>query len=173
MTSEQNCVETKHVPTTMQTVGSEADAYEITIHDLAKRIFLGVDRQPVALVLEGTETTKDLFCFLVDLLRRGLAITYGRVAPDGTRVVVDLVSLTPEEFDVVRQRLRTAGIDVLVDVYDNDAAEPSGHDLAQVVATMPDDLDLDRYRVRLVARTRVYDVRFRAIRPPAFDGCKS
>jgi hypothetical protein len=89
-------------------------AVDMEIDDFADFLFIkNINNAIVDLSLGNVQNTKDLFCFCIDLLCKGLIILFG----DGIRV--DLDTITEEKFNVIKQKMFNAGILVKLDLFPN------------------------------------------------------
>jgi hypothetical protein len=93
---------------------SKQQCLEVDMHidDLANFMFVrNVNNALVELSLGGIENNKDLFFFCLDLFCKGLVLLFGENGK------VDVESLTEEKFNLVKQKMHLAGIDVKLDIY--------------------------------------------------------
>lgn len=92
---------------------SKQQSLDVDMHidDLANFMFTrNKNNALVELSLGGIEHNKDLFFFCLDLFCKGLVLLFG----EGGKV--DVESLTEEKFDMVKQKMHLAGIEVKLEV---------------------------------------------------------
>jgi len=144
-------------------------ARDMNTDRLAKFMFLdNVGNTKISLNVNGIENSKGLFVFFVNLLCKGLLFMYGtgvQGASSSSRMKsVDVMKLSQEQFDAVRQKMRLAGIDVRVVTLPNTDDDMPFCDLHGLILTMRDDAPLTEYMFRVVTRQNVYLVSFDLIR---------
>lgn len=137
---------------------------ETTIQEFANHVFLSKNVEKIQLTLECVETTKDLFCFLVDLLRHGLALLHGEKIDEDSNTVVNIDNITYDQFQVIRSKLKAIGIDIVLKVRDNESSMTPGSNLLYVVNCMPNNLDLQEYKFLIITKSYVYDLYFDMLR---------
>lgn len=126
---------------------------DIHFDDLATFVF---QRNPMGrkfiMSIEGIQTTKELFFFLLDLVCKGLVLLYGS---DGNSV--DLSTIDDVMFKKIAERLACAGISVVVNRVDIDLTDYDTGVEAKTQAEinmpelmrMPDQLDLEHYILKM------------------------
>jgi hypothetical protein len=130
----------------------------MSIDDLAKYVFLKHDRSSkIDLNIQGSlETTKDLFCFCMDLLCKGLVLMFG----ENNRVNVE--SLSIEQFSAVNERLKLMGIECMLELIPID--EPlSIHEIlerVQKIYDFPNNLQLAEYVFEIASEKHIYKIKF-------------
>jgi hypothetical protein len=134
----------------------------LEIDDLAEFVFCrNVDNKPIELSLGGIASPKDLFCFAVDMLCKGLVLMFGT----GGRVVVEELSF--DQISLVQKRMKALGIQIDLVVEPPDEALLA--DVAQrinirEVMEMPQDLPLDKYVFRIRSTVGTFAIRFSIVR---------
>ena len=128
------------------------------VDDLAAFVFLGnkeghrIDLQ----VNRGLDTAKDLFCFCLDLLCKGLVLMFGQ---DGR---VDLPDISMEQFAQVQRKMKSMGINCELAIETLDYV-PNIFEVIQRMqqANMsPDNLALEEYVYEIVCMSTVYKLKF-------------
>ena len=107
----------------------------------------------IDLSLGGIESSKDLFCFLVDLLCKGLVLLFGS---NGS---VELESITENDFELVVKKMSNAGIKVMIEVKPNH----TGRSLGIVFDEQANFPKLEEYFMDIIANDRIYHIRFELI----------
>lgn len=132
---------------------------QVGIDDLAQYVFVRHDpKYRIDLtVVRGIETSKDLFCFCLDLMCKGLVLMFGA---EDNKVVVE--NLRREQFDMVNARLKLMGIECKLDVQPLDAQVSIQERLRRLGAIyhMADDLPLADYALELVSNQAVFKISF-------------
>lgn len=131
----------------------------IKIDDLAELIFMkNKTNTKIELQLGGIRNNKDLFCFIVDLLCKGLVYMY---ANGGNQVILD--NLTMQEFSLIALRMAAAGIKITLHVDNNN------HNVAPCVFmgddfdSLPENQPLEEYQFKIVTPIRMYTMMFELI----------
>jgi hypothetical protein len=86
---------------------------DMSVNDLASFLFIrNVDNKSISININegGIQNTRDLFCFCLDLLFKGLILLYG----EDNKVLVN--ALTLEQFDVIKRKLRCANIECHLEI---------------------------------------------------------
>ena len=137
-------------------------AVDIHIDELANFVFVkNAPGQNFTLSLEGIETTKDLFFFVLDLFCKGLVAMYGQ---DGASV--DLTTIDAAKFEAVAVRLACAGIKVhlvRMPLLDDDLNLSPQINMPQLVA-MPENAPLDSFVFKLRMSDTQYELSFKLMR---------
>jgi hypothetical protein len=85
---------------------------DMNVNDLAKFLFKeNVDNKTINLNINGLENSKDLFCFCIDLLCKGLVISFGT----DNKVCINTLSI--EQFEQIKQKMKCVGIEVHLEVH--------------------------------------------------------
>jgi hypothetical protein len=132
---------------------------QVGIDDLAQYVF--VKHNPKyridLTVVKGLETSKDLFCFCLDLLCKGLVLLFGA---EDNRVVVE--NLTRDQFDAVNERLRLMGIECKLDVQPIEAPLSIQERVRRLgeIYHMANDLPLADYVLELVSNQAIFKISF-------------
>lgn len=130
----------------------------LDIDTFARFLFVEHDAEtPISLELPSNiHTGKDMFCFCMDLLCKGLVLLYGT----GNRVCVD--ALTSEQFNGLNKRLGLMG--VRCDLAVTPLQSPM--DMQEIVRRvgmlydMPDNLDVSAYSFQIASRDALFEIRF-------------
>lgn len=132
---------------------------ELSIDQFAEYVFLSHDpKYRIDLtVVKGLETPKDLFCFCLDLLCKGLVIMYGN---GESRVLIE--ELTAEQFKSVNDRLGLLGIKCHLDVIPMESDVSYNDRLLRVaqIYSAPDNMPLEDYQIELVGNQATYKIKF-------------
>ena len=138
----------------------------VGIDELASVIFTkNTNNAHIDLNINGIRNTKDLFCFFLDMLCKGLVILYG----SDNRL--DLSTVTQDQFAYVQEKLACAGIKcelevipvetpppVLIDIYTQNLLNV--HSVRNGLDTLP----LNQYHFDIQTMTHIYKIRFDTIR---------
>jgi hypothetical protein len=95
----------------------------------------------IELELNGVEDNKDLFFFLVDLFCKGLVLLFG----NNNKVEVE--NLTMDDFNVVKQKMSLAGVNVVLNIVPMEAEEEvndvddNSNNNKEEDETAPDDIE--------------------------------
>lgn len=140
---------------------------DVHIDELAEFIFVqNVNDAVVEMSFEDNAITnsKDLFYFCLDLFCKGLVRLFGH---NGNRV--EIHSLSMENFELVRNKMRNAGIDVDLKIVSHEEPFESVLHTSKSVINLPelidanDSLSLDAYEFKVITDTIVYAIRFRLV----------
>lgn len=139
------------------------DIMDIHVDDLPQFVFLqNPADSPFHLEYGALESCKDLFFFLFDLFCKGLVLLFSE---DGRSL--DITTVTPEQFQVVSQKLSAGGIHVTIQVVPAQR-EPGAPDGPMInmpqLAALPDDAPLDQFKVRIIMGAFEYGVSFEVSR---------
>lgn len=126
---------------------------DMEVDELANFIFVkNVNNAIIELSLGGVENNKDLFCFFVDLLCKGLVLLFG----NGNKVSVD--QLTLDDFEKIKKKLACAGIRAMLECTENNG-DIVGVNLYELEKHADDD-PLESFMLKLTSDTMVYKVMF-------------
>lgn len=126
---------------------------EMEIDDFAEFMFCrNINNAILDLSLGGVENNKDLFCFFVDLLCKGLVLLFGKENR------VEIENLTMEDFKIVQEKMGCAGIDVHLQVKENIGDIP-GINMYEVT-NMSDDAPLETFSLKLTSINLIYNIYF-------------
>lgn len=133
------------------------------IDNFARFIFCVNDGRPVDIQVRGLETNRDLFKLCLDLLCKGLFLLYGK-----EKEVLCLDDITMDDFLVVQQKLKHAGIQCLLETYPLEECSEDTLDLwtqnflnlQAMDAKDPTKLQLSDYVFELQTSTHIYKIRF-------------
>lgn len=134
--------------------------YEIdmNIDDLAKFIFKeNVNNVPIELNLEGIESNKDLFYFCLDLFCKGLVILYGN------NNSISIENITYEQFHVIQQKLKCAGINISLDMQDTNihVIDKNKSTLnLQELNDEPNNKNLQDYKFKAINNNKLFIISF-------------
>lgn len=131
----------------------------MAVDDLSRFMFKdNINDAIIELQLGGVENNKDLFCFLVDLLCKGLVIMFGE--PGKTRL--ELEKLTEEDFHVIQRKMALTGIDVELYVKPNLDNEPASVNLREI-EFLPNDAPLSDFVFRVTSSSFIYRIKFNIV----------
>jgi len=131
---------------------------DMDVSDFADFMFKrNVNDSIIELTLGGVENTKDLFCFLVDLLCKGLVLMFGHE----NRVEVD--SLTQDDFLLVKKKMALAGVEVILSLNPNVPKIPCSVNVGQI-DSFPDDAPLETYPFVVVGSDYIHTVHFKLMK---------
>ena len=127
---------------------------DMEVDDFAQFVFLrNVNDAAIELSLGGVENNKDLFCFMVDLLCKGLVLMFG----SDNRVEVE--SLTLDDFGRLKKKLACAGINVHLSVTQNSESDIIGINMHEL-NDIPDESPLSDFTLKLTSITFIYHIKF-------------
>lgn len=127
---------------------------DMEVDDLAKFMFLeNINNAVIELSLGGVESNKDLFCFLVDLLCKGLVLSYGF----DNRVEID--NLTFQDFQKIQQKIGCAGIQVHLEVKENTEGDIAGVNMYEI-DRIDDNAPLYDFTLKLTSVNNIYHIKF-------------
>jgi hypothetical protein len=132
---------------------------DIHVDDLTEFIFQkNTGMKTFNLTLDGLETSKDLFFFILDLFCKGLVFLYG------TDKTVDLSSVTPDMFSALAHKLLYAGISIHLTT--SQVTDDEGRPRINIyeLLTRPYDLALDEYKLELRIQGIVHVISFGLVR---------
>lgn len=90
---------------------TQLQSIELEVDQLAEFLFKkNLNNAVIELSLGGIEDNKDMFYFCLDVFCKGLVMMFGK----DNRLVVNDITL--DQFDLVKQKMKNAGIDVTLDV---------------------------------------------------------
>ena len=111
------------------------------------------------LLLEGSDTSKDLFCMCVDLFCKGLRLLYGQQG------FVDVTTLTAEQFGFLNDRMALASISPRLSIID------TGHGCigrttvnCDEIHAYAEKMPLSAYKFRASTADKTYVVTFEVLR---------
>ena len=134
---------------------------DIHVDDLATYVFL---KNPIgrtfSLSLDGLETTKDLFFFMLDLFCKGLVLLYGKDSK-----TVDLTTIDNDKFLAVSSALFCAGIithlEMVPDFEEGDQAKVNMPQLME----MDDNDELNKFVFKVKFNNVQHELSFAIARP--------
>jgi hypothetical protein len=133
---------------------------ELEVDQLAEFIFLrNINNAKIELELCGLEDSKDLFCFCVDLLCKGLVLMYG------VEKKVELSELTMEMFNNVKNKMRCAAIEPKLVILPNNANRVVGIEYGGDFPSKANNLPLTEYCIEIVSADHIYIISFDYARP--------
>ena len=128
------------------------------VEDLADFMFKkNTNNAKIELELNGIENKKDLFCFFVDLLCKGLVLLHARESENNK---LDIDSLTIDQYKQVAKKMANANICANVGVVDNVLNRPSS---VYCSNEFPDTLDLKDYAFIITTNMRIYMINFEVL----------
>jgi hypothetical protein len=132
---------------------------EMEVDHLAEFMFLkNVNNAVIELSLNGLQNTKDFFFFCLDLFCKGLIFLF---APAGA-TSVNINDLSVEQFGILRDKMRLAGLDVTLDVQppDVDIGPDDVYMNLQELYTAPDELPMKDYKFMIKCSEFTYMIHF-------------
>lgn len=138
------------------------DSSDMDFSDFASYLFLqNAEGKVLEINLHGIQNSKELFCFSLDMLCKGLVLLYGN---DNK---VSLKELSIDNFYTVSKKLKAIGIECHLDLVEVETPTDNLVDLwsqnflnMQMVNDMPDDLPLDAYTFELQTASHIYKITF-------------
>lgn len=136
---------------------------ELEVDDFAKFIFLrNESNKHIALSLSGIDTTKDLFCFCLDMLCKGIVLLFGG---DVKRVAVQ--DLSYENFEVVCDKMKCLGIKCRLETFEAEETLESTLDLwvqnvlnIQRIQNSDENKNLTEYNFDIQTKETLYRITF-------------
>lgn len=129
---------------------------EMSVDDLSRFVYTeNVNNKPIHLDLHGIEDVKDLFCFCIDLLCKGLV--YKCMKPNIASI--DLDSVTQDEFATVSYKLSRTGIMINLVVKPNQGLRP-GVSLGENFGQRNPSMRLEDHTFTIVTVLNQYIVKF-------------
>jgi len=131
---------------------------EVPLDSLAEFIFTkNVNNATIELSLHGLENGKDFFYFCLDLFCKGLIVMFGNGLPH-----VNIQDLTPNQFEMFRDKFRLAGINTVLEILPPDLS--IGPDELYIntseIQEADDHLKLEDYKFILKSHQSTYVVHF-------------
>ena len=128
------------------------------VDDFADFMFAkNINNAQIELSLGGVENNKDLFCFFVDLMCKGLVILFGK---DNR---IELEQLTIDDFNTAKKKMGLAGIEVILNITPNAENLPVSLNIREI-EIFPDNAPIDTYFFKVVGLTMVYEIRFKLVK---------
>ena len=139
---------------------------DMGINDLADFIFnKNEDNKTIELSINGIENTRDLFCFCLDIMCKGLVLLFGT----DNKIAIDDLSL--EDFEIVKTKMKCVGIKCQLETFPVEQQPDTLLDLwtqnllnVQQVRTSAGDLALSDYHFDIQTMHFIYKIRFELIR---------
>jgi hypothetical protein len=143
----------------------------IDVTEVAKYIFkINTDKE-IFLNVNSIKTSRDLFFFLFDIFCKGLIILYGE---DNKMRLNDL---HPEQFEVIKDKLKYAHIKLNMEMYDKDTAilldllpDDDSYDEKKIIQKSIDDImlmteneELSSYIFKLYMNDNLFCINFDVI----------
>jgi hypothetical protein len=131
---------------------------DMDVSDFAEFMFVrNVNNSIIELSLGGVENNKDLFCFLVDLLCKGLVLMFGQ----NNRLEIE--NLTLEDFLALKRKMGLAGIQVNLDITPNTENTPCSVNIYDI-EQYPDDALLQDYKFIVTSPGSIYQIGFNLVK---------
>jgi hypothetical protein len=127
---------------------------DIQIDDLAKYMFVDNEDTTIELDLDGVGSNKDLFCFLVDLLVKGIRILFAKSSGP-----VNLDDLSVDDLQYLQRQMRQAGIILNCNVIQNDMRLPPRINTKDI-QEYANDAPLQSMVFQVIAEQRIYLIDF-------------
>jgi hypothetical protein len=141
---------------------------EMEVSDLADFMFKrNVNNVVLDLSLGGIENNKDLFFFILDLFCKGLVLLFG-----GEQNSVDVDTITLDCFNIVKEKMGCAGININLAYYPNDIELQDGEVVEMSKRTLinldeinnaHDNKPLEEYVFKLLTIKNQYVISFNLI----------
>lgn len=112
----------------------------------------------IELSLEGIENNKDLLCFFIDTMCKGLVILFG----ENNRLELDNDRITADDFELIRKKMALAGIAINLSVTENIDNIPA-HVNIRELDNYPDNLELGDFTFNVVTINNIYSIKFELI----------
>ena len=136
---------------------------ELEVDDFAKFVFLhNESNKHISLSLSGIDTTKDLFCFCLDMLCKGIVLLFGG---EDKRVAVQDLSF--ENFESVCDKMKCLGIKCTLQTFETEETIESSLDLwvqnilnIQRIQNSEDNKNLTEYHFDILTTNTLYRVTF-------------
>lgn len=130
---------------------------DMQVDDFATFMFKeNTNNARIELSLGGVENNKDLFCFFVDILCKGLVILYGK----DNKIQID--DLTIHEFEMIKNKMLLAGIQVTLETEEN-----INHITPRVnireIEFIDDNAALDQFHLQVISTYLIYRIKFNVI----------
>jgi hypothetical protein len=120
------------------------------IDDFADFVFNKNEKNAVIeLSLDGLKDSRELFCFFVDLLCKGLVLMHGENGQ------IELDSITEEQFASVAKKMILMGIRVHLTITPNDTHRKLGVRFEDIVREKFED-----YELCILADSKIYSIKF-------------
>jgi hypothetical protein len=131
------------------------------VNEFAEFVFVkNVNDVLVELSLGGVENNLDLFCFLVDLMCKGLVFLFGGPSK---KVILDSISM--QDFEKIRHKMSLAGIKINLNLQPNDSNMPVCMNVADFAQFPPND-PLESYKFKLTTLAYLFVISFEIVRLP-------
>lgn len=138
---------------------------DMSLNDLAEFLFLhnSADRL-VGISLNGIDTSRDLFCFCLDILCKGLVLLFG----NDNKVV--LQDLSYDDFCKVNEKMKCIGIKCHLETFQVDDPPENIVDLwtqnilnIHRIHSTDENLKLEEYHFDIQTKEFIYRIRFELI----------
>lgn len=137
------------------------------VNDLAHFVFLGNNNDShIELNLYGITDNRDLFCFCIDLMCKGIVLLFG-----GQSSRVTISNMSEDQFDMVKKKLKNAGIKCNLEIFAVETPVEQLIDLytqnilnVHAVRNSPENLKLEEYHFDLQTANFIYKIRFTTVR---------
>lgn len=134
---------------------------EVSVDHLAEFIFTkNVNNAIIDLSLEGLQNAKDFFFFCLDLFCKGLVYMFGNGS------IVHVQDISQENFTQLRNKLKLAGIDAILEITPPDIDVRPGElrtNINELNTYSPDDASLDQYKFILKSCDFTYIIHFQLV----------
>ena len=138
---------------------------DMNINDLSDFLFKKNEfNKQIDLSINGIENTKDLFCFCLDIMCKGLVLLFGKDQK------VALNDLTLDDFEQVNTKMKCAGIKCYLQTYPVEVQPETLLDLwtqnllnVQKVRSSDDNMNLKDYHFDIQTNEYIYKISFELI----------
>ena len=130
---------------------------DMQVDDFATFMFKeNTNNARIELSLGGVENNKDLFCFFVDILCKGLVILYGK----DNKIQID--DLTIHEFEMIKNKMLLAGIQVTLETEENIHHITPRVNIREI-EFIDDNAPLDQFHLQVISTYLIYRIKFNVI----------
>lgn len=126
---------------------------DMQVDDFITFMFMKNTESVIDLSLEGIENNKDLLCFFIDTMCKGLVMLFGK----DNRLELDDISIN--DFDIIRKKMALAGIFINLSVEQNIDNIPA-HVNIRDLDLYPNDIELDEFIFKVTTINYIYSITF-------------
>jgi hypothetical protein len=126
---------------------------DMQVDDFVDFMFMKNTNSVIDLSLEGIENNKDLLCFFIDTMCKGLVMLFGK----DNRLELDDISL--DDFDIIRKKMALAGIYITLSVDSNINNIPP-HVNIRELDSYPNDIELNDFIFKVTTIDYIYSITF-------------
>jgi hypothetical protein len=141
------------------------DDMDMSLNDLTEFLFLkNYTNKQIGISLNGIDTSRDLFCFCLDILCKGLVLLFGK---DNKVVLQDL---SYDDFNKVNEKMKCMGIRCHLETFEVETPQETIIDLwtqnvlnIHRIHTSNENLKLEEYHFDIQTKEFIYRIRFELI----------